>query len=188
MALPILCLFVCLIAACSKKAAPANAADDPNRPAVVKEPAPILYSDTAKRTAAAMDSRKAQSMIFPEYAFISMAMVRGDRSVLAGEYLPDAQLILPDTTVRGAVNITGYLIALSRAKSLSGFQRITMSTTVVDSVAADTGRYQIVTKRQGADEVFDTGSYRSEWRLLSDGSWKLVSDRLSSKGKAFKKK
>jgi hypothetical protein len=178
MALPILCLFVLVIAACDKKASPAIAADDPNRPAVINEPAPVLVADTLKPPQPKLDPKKIQIQISPEYALMSLAMTGGDGRMVSSQFEPDATLSLPDTTVKGSVAIARFFVNFSRSRNLNYLERTSNIFSLVDSIASDSGRYVSVSKRPGADSIVDRGSFATTWRLHPDNSWKVVADHL----------
>jgi hypothetical protein len=144
MALPILCLFVLAIAACDKKAS-AVAADpnDPNSPAVVKEPAPILVGDTLKPKVPLVDTARFRQTVRNEYAIMAMMMISHDGRSLVTEFEPNATIAYPDSTVQSSVRIAKYLIDFAASKSVMDFQRASEKFQLTDSAATDSGRYRI---------------------------------------------
>lgn len=190
MALPILCLVAAVVAACDKKTANPGvvANDDPNRPAVIGEPGPVLVNDTLKPPKPTIDPRKIQIQISPEYALMSLAMTGGDGRMVASQFEPGATLSLPDTTIRGSLAIAKFLIDLSRAKNLNYLERSSYSFSATDTIASDSGKYISVSKRPGADSIVDRGAFATTWRLHPDHSWKVVADHLYPQAKSGKKK
>lgn len=188
MALPILCLFVVASAACEKQSSPAVATDDPNRPAVIQEPAPVLVADTLKPLQPKLDSKKIQIQISPEYAIMSMAMTGGDGRMVASQFEPTATLSLPDTTIKGSISIAKFLIDFSHLRNLNYLERTSNVFSLTDSIASDSGKYIGVSKRPGADSIVDRGSFATTWRLHPDHSWKVVADHLYPLVSAKKKK
>jgi hypothetical protein len=178
MALPILCLFVLAIAACDKKVSSSVASDDPNRPAVIKEPAPVLVADTLQPPKPTIDPKKMQIQISPEYALMSLAMTGGDGRMVSSQFEPNATLSLPDTTIKGSVAIARFLINFSHARNLNYLERTSNVFSLADSIASDSGKYIGVSKRPGADSIVDRGSFATTWRLHPDHSWKVVADHL----------
>jgi hypothetical protein len=180
MALPILCLFVLAIAACDKKAS-AVAADpnDPNSPAVVKEPAPILVGDTLKPKVPLVDTARFRQTVRNEYAIMAMMMISHDGRSLVTEFEPNATIAYPDSTVQSSVRIAKYLIDFAASKSVMDFQRASEKFQLTDSAATDSGRYRIVSKRPGADSIITTGTYAATWRRHADGSFTVLADRLT---------
>ena len=187
MALPILCLFVLAIAACDKKVSPAVTTDDPNRPAVINEPAPVLVADTLKPPQPTLDPRKMQIQISPEYALMSLAMTGGDGRMVSSQFEPNATLSLPDTTIKGSVAIARFLVDFSHTRNLNYLERTSNVFSLADSIASDSGKYISVSKRPGADSIVDRGSFATTWRLHPDHSWKVVADHLYPQGKPKKK-
>ena len=179
MALPILCLFVLAIAACDKKVSPAVAdQNDPNRPAVIQAPAPVLVADTLKPPKPKLDPKQIQVQISPEYALMSLAMTGGDGRMVSSQFEPDATLTLPDTTIKGSVAIARFFVNFSRSRNLNYLERTSNVFSLVDLIASDSGKYISVTKRPGADSIVDRGSFATTWRLHPDHSWKVVADHL----------
>ena len=187
MALPILSLFVFAIAACDKKVSPAVTTDDPNRPAVINEPAPVLVADTLKPPQPTLDPRKMQIQISPEYALMSLAMTGGDGRMVSSQFEPNATLSLPDTTIKGSVAIARFLVDFSHTRNLNYLERTSNVFSLADSIASDSGKYISVSKRPGADSIVDRGSFATTWRLHPDHSWKVVADHLYPQGKPKKK-
>jgi hypothetical protein len=187
MALPILSLFMLSVAACEKKTAVADA-NDPNRPAVIPAPAPILAADTLKPPQPKLDPKKIQVQISPEYALMSMAMTGGDGRMVATQFESNATLSLPDTTIKGSIAIAKFLVDFSHTRNLNYLERTSNVFSLADSIASDSGKYISVSKRPGADSIVDRGSFATTWRLHPDHSWKVVADHLYPQATSKKKK
>lgn len=187
MVLPILCFS---LAACDRKAEPAKAAD-PNAPAVVKLPLPILYPDTAKPDT--MESHiertnAAQSELLTNYAVLGTAVVLGDRRMIAMQYAPDAVLVTSESTYSGPVAIANALAALASSRSLRAFSRRSLDVRIIDSSVVDSGTYKLISKRRGADSILETGSYVAKWRIRPPPLvWMIKGEELRPAGQRRKK-
>jgi hypothetical protein len=180
MALPILC---CLAGACSgNKADPRAAAKDPNVAAVVRGPAVVLPSDTMKPDTTrppVVAITDAQRSIATNFAILGAAIAFGDRRMIAANYDANADVITPDTTYKGSVAIANGFANLGPAKSLRDFRRRSLVTKIVDSTVVDSGAYVILSKRSGADSLFERGRYATVWRIHAPPmNWLIVHDRL----------
>ncbi len=176
MALPILCL---AITACGKpdsKAADPKAVD-PNAPAVVKAPPIVLPSDTAKKpdpTAVTMENAKVT--MARDFGVLAAAISFGDKQMIAAQYAPDATLVTPNGSFQGKEAIVAQFAGM---KGLKVFQRLSRKTSIVDSTVLDSGVYEIVLKRAGADSLYEQGVYASVWRVHPEPmEWVMSSDHL----------
>ena len=183
-ALPVLCLG---LAACGNTPAPAKKSDA-DAPAVVLLPPPILPSDTAKPDTMGEHVQKLASVrahLVGDYATLGAAIAFGDRRIIATFYAPDAILITPDSTRIGIPDITATLAALGRSRSVQRFDRTPVELRIVDSTVVDSGRYVSVSKRAGADSVFERGAYVSTWRMhQAPLNWVMKRDELRPGAKA----
>jgi hypothetical protein len=164
LALPMLCV---LVAACGRKAQPAKASD-PNAPAVVKLPLPVLASDTAKPDTMQSHLEKtnaALAELLTNYSVLGTAVVLGDRRMIGMQYAPDAVLVTPDSTYRGLVAVANALAELSSSRSLRAFRRRSLALKIVDSTVIDSGSYTLISKRPGADSLLERGVYIANWRM-----------------------
>jgi len=177
-ALPLLCAG---ITACAKPDARAGASD-PNAPAVVRLPPPVLPSDTARpdtMRARTERVRSAQLTLASNYAVLGAAIVFGDPRMVAAEYAPDAELVTPDSTYRGIVAIANSLTALGRTNSLREFIRTSVVLRFADSTVIDSGTYVALSKRTGADSIVQRGRYATTWRVHPPPmQWAITRDRL----------
>ena len=133
MALPMLCYCA---AACGPKPEAAKALD-PNAPAVVRLPPPVLPSDTAKPDTVPYYReriRLARLELSPSYAVLGAAIVFGDRRMVASHYAPDAVLVTPESTYTGSAAIANALVALGPPNSLVEFIRTSLDLKIVDRV------------------------------------------------------
>lgn len=176
MALPILCL---TIAACGKPDAKAAdpKATDPNAPAVVKAPPVILPSDTAKKPDPnAVSMEYAKVTMARDFAVLAAAISFGDKQMIAAQYAPDATLITPIGSFQGKEAIVAQFAGM---RGLKNFQRLSRKTSIVDSTVVDSGVYEIVLKRPGADSLAEQGTYASVWRVHPEPmEWVMTSDHL----------
>ena len=182
----ILCL--CAVA-CGRKTEAAKASD-PNAPAVVRLPPPVIFSDTAKPDTMLRYREKvgaANSTLAQEYAVLGAAIVFSDRRMIASMYAPDAELVTPDSTYRGFVAVANRLASLGRTQSLREFNRRSRGLGIIDSVVTDSGTYVAITKRPGADSIVERGSYRTSWRIHAPPlHWVMTRDELHPSGKRGK--
>jgi hypothetical protein len=112
-------------------------------------------------------------------AILGAAIVAGDRRMIGSMYSTDAELVTPESTLRGVVAIANALGSLGRAKSLVAFRRSSRVTRVVGSTVLDSGLYVALTKRPGADSVLERGRYSTWWRVQSGAQdWVITKDHL----------
>lgn len=179
----VLSILCCSITACSRNTDEQRKID-PNLPAVVNLPAPILPSDTAKQPVvlpdwAQDDALRAHAM--KNFALLEATLVFGDLSTARSNYHPQAELTLADSTVRGAQNIAVALVDFAKTRSMSEFKRTTAAIHAnwADSTAIDSGKYQILTKRAGGSALVETGRFVTVWRLHAPPTeWSIVRDEL----------
>jgi hypothetical protein len=176
-ALPILCL---AFAACSKQDVRAKAATDPNAPAVVKLPPPILPSDTAKKPVIPVVTAQDAAMALSQrYALLGAGFAFADPQLVREAYAPAAQLTTPNGTFTGQTSIVKELSSLGTSGSVKDFQRTSRVMKVVDSTVVDSGTFTIVRRRPGADSVVEHGFYSSEWRIHPPPAlWTMTRDHL----------
>jgi hypothetical protein len=176
MALPILCL---AMIACGKPDARANAAD-PNTPAVVKVPPPILPGDTARKEVEAVVSiDAARTKLSSNYSLLGAGLVYVDRKLLARAYSPTAEFTTPNGKFTGQAAIVKEYESFGLDGSVKEFQRQPAVTKVVDSTVVDSGRYTVVRKRTGAIPSVEQGAYASIWRIHPPPmEWLMTQDRL----------
>jgi hypothetical protein len=176
------------VVACSTRDSASHAsADDPNRPAVIRLPPPILPSDTAKPDTTEQTQARiafARNVLIQGYAVISASLAFRDPALLREVYSPDAVLQTPDSTYRGLAAVSAGLAALARGASITELRRspdrILMGP---DSTVLDSGTYVIVSKREGGPEREQRGRYGATWRMLAPPmAWALKSDRLHKAG------
>lgn len=180
MALSILCIFV---SACSGSRADSRApAKDPGAPAVVQVPAVVLPSDTIKKDSTP-DARSAleaaKRSIAGDFAVLGAAIAFGDRRMIATTYAPDAEVITPEKTYTGSMAIASGLGRLGPSNSLAEFRRRSLAMRIVDSTVVDSGVYIVLTKRVGADSVFERGRYATTWRIHAPPlNWLITRDHF----------
>jgi hypothetical protein len=157
---------------------------DPNRPAVVKLPPPILPSDTAHPDTMGtyrerMDQLKQR--LLPWYALVGATAVYGDRRTILQFYSTDATLRLGNTTFTGAVEIANGLVELAKRNSVKEFERMSRVVNATDSVAVDSGSYTILSRRQGGMASDQRGTYVSTWKRRPGGDpdWVIRHDVLT---------
>ncbi|MBI1810270.1 MAG: hypothetical protein HYR75_10265 [Gemmatimonadetes bacterium] len=189
-ALSILC---CTVAACSKPDPDAQRKVDPNLPAVVKLAPPVLPSDTAKKPVempawAGDDSLRVHTM--RNFAILGAMMAFKDERSTMLSYDPHAELVLQDSTVRGAKDIAATLVAFAKQRSMGEFVRTTRAMHVdwKDSTALDSGTYTIETQRDGGQVVKEGGHFVTRWRLHPPPTeWAILRDELKPDRGARKK-
>jgi hypothetical protein len=176
MALPILCL---AITACGKPDARAKAAD-PNTPAVVRVPPPILASDTARKEVEPVVTTDAARMTLSRnYALLGAGLSFIDPKLLAAAYAPAAELTTPNGKFTGQAAILKEYQSFGMDGSVMAFQRQSAVLKVVDSTVADSGTYTVVRKRDRADSTVERGAYASVWRIQSQAmEWVMTKDHL----------
>jgi len=176
MALPILCL---AITACGKPDARAKAAD-PNTPAVVRVPPPILASDTARKEAEPVVSTDAaRSMLSRNYALLGAGLSLIDPKLLAAAYAPAAELTTPNGKFTGQAAILKEYQSFGMDGSVKEFSRQSAKLKIVDSTVADSGTYTVVRKRDRADSTVEHGAYASVWRIHPPPmEWVMTQDHL----------
>lgn len=176
-------------AAFGSKAAPAK---DPHAPAT--EPAVVAVPTTLpvdtmqaalgtkpKPTVVPTDGTARQVAASQVYSLAAATMVFKDSKMLGQLYMPDATLMLPDSTARGLVAVVRAWSAFATTQSLSDFQRVSQGTRVVDdSTVADSGTYVMTFKRTPKDSVIQRGRYATTFRVRPGASgWLLLSERIT---------
>ena len=176
MALPILCL---AITACGKPDARAKAAD-PNTPAVVRVPPPILPGDTAKKEAVpVVTDDAARMMVSRDYALAGAGLAIMDPNLISGAYSPDAELTTPNGKFIGTLAILKEFKSFGMDGWVKEFSRQSAKLKIVDSTVADSGTYTVVRKRDRADSTVEHGAYASVWRIQSPPmEWVMTQDHL----------
>lgn len=176
MALPILCL---AISACGKPDTRAAAAD-PNAPAVIKAPPPIIPSDTIKPVVPpVVPEDVARLTVTRNYSFVGAGMVNHDFRLLAAFYSPDAEFTTPRGRVRGKSAIVQEYRNLAMDGSVQDFQRLSNVLKLVDSTVVDSGQYIVVRKKSRSETAQETGAYASVWRIHPPPmDWVMFRDRL----------
>ena len=176
MALPILCL---AIIACGKPDARAKAAD-PNTPAVVRVPPPILASDTARKEVEPVVTTDAARMTLSRnYALLGAGLSFIDPKLLAAAYAPAAELTTPNGKFTGQAAILKEYQSFGMDGSVKEFSRQSAKLKIVDSTVADSGTYTVVRKRDRADSTVEHGAYASVWRIQSPPmEWVMTQDHL----------
>ncbi len=185
MALPILCL---VITACSKPDARANAAD-PNAPAVIKAPPPILASDTAKKEVPPLiEDGELRTQLSKLYALAGAGLSFVDPKLISAAYAPTAQLTTPNGTFTGTQAILKEYQSFGMDGSVKDFQRQSAKRTIVDSTVVDSGAYLVVRQRAKAAAITEQGAYAAEWRIHAPPmEWVMTKDHLyPAKKKATK--
>jgi hypothetical protein len=176
MALPILCL---AFSACNKPDARAVAAD-PNSPAVVKLPPPVLPGDTVRKVVQpVVTTETARMTLSRNYALLTAGLVFADEKLLAGSYAPNAELITPNGRFTGTGAILKEFHGFGMDGSVKEFQRRSAALKIVDSTVVDSGSYTVVRKRLGADSTVERGVYASVWRIHpAPMDWVMTRDHL----------
>ncbi len=174
MALPILCL---ALSACGQSDAKAKA--DPNAPAVIKAPAPIVASDTAKIVVPpVVEMRVAQTTVSSAYALLGAGLVLKDPKLVRAAYAPAAELTTPNGTFTGPAAILKEFQSFTSDGSLKDFARQSSVMKVIDSTVADSGVYQ-VTRAKGSVSTSLQGPYASLWRIHpAPMQWVMLKDHL----------
>lgn len=169
----------------------AQRAANPNIPAVIQVPPPVLPSDTHHVVPAPAPStpKEMLQVLGSNYAILGLAIVSGDRRMIGATYAPDAELTTPDTTLHGAVAIAQSMGQMGPRNSLREFRRTPRATNVQDSTVTDSGAYVILSKRAGADSLVERGTYATVWRARAGGkNWVILTDHISHMSGTRKKK
>lgn len=169
------------ITACGKPDARANAAD-PNTPAVVKVPPPVLPGDTARKaieTKTVVSWEEARVTVSRDYAMLGAAVVFRDPKLLLSSYAPTAVLTTPNGTFSGQDAIVKEYGSFGMDGSVKAFNRQSQVLKVVDSTVLDSGVYTFVRKRDRADSTVTRGAYATVWRIVPPPKdWVITKDRL----------
>jgi ketosteroid isomerase-like protein len=184
MALPILCL---AITACGKPGAPAKN-NDPNTPAVVKAPRPLVATDTIKPPVPpVIEPDAARTIVLRDYALVGAGLAFRDAKLLTLFYAPDAVLTTPNGTARGKGAILREYQSFGMDGSVSEFQRQSIVLQVApDSTVLDSGTY-IAKRKGGRGATTETGPYASVWRIHPPPmDWVMTKDHLYSPTKKTK--
>ena len=181
MALPILCL---AITACSKPDARANAAD-PNTPAVVKVPPPILPGDTARKVVEpAVTDDAARMMVSRNYALAGAGLAMIDPNLISAAYSSDAELTTPNGKFTGTQAILKEFKSFGMDGSVKLFNRQSAQLKIVDSTVVDSGTYTVVRKTARADSTVEHGAYAAVWRIHAPPmDWVMTKDHLYAAAK-----
>jgi hypothetical protein len=176
MALPILCL---AMTACGKPDGRSSSAD-PNTPAVVKVPPPILPGDTVTKVVEPVVSTDAARMTLSRnYALLGAGFAFVDPKLLAGAYSPTAELTTPNGKFIGQTAILKEYQSFGMDGSVKEFNRQSAALKIVDSTVVDSGTYTVVRKRSRADSAVEHGAYASVWRIHPPPmDWVMTQDRL----------
>ena len=141
--------------------------------------------DSAAKAAAASrplipaDEFSRQSEVSTGYALVSAMMMNNDARSITGLYAPNAILVLPDSTVRGAPSIAEHWVKLAQNKSMEAFERSSLVMSILDdSTLADSGSYLMTLKRSPKDSVVERGNYQARWRARATGSWVMLEDHI----------
>jgi hypothetical protein len=142
--------------------------------------------DTAAKTAAPAqplipeDPVERRTTVGTGYALVTAMMVNNDARSIVALYVPDATLILPDTTVHNAPAIATRWVNLAQGKSMADFQRSSLAMSILDdSTLADSGSYVMVSRRSPTDSVMAPGVYRTRWRARPGiGNWVILEDQI----------
>lgn len=169
------------ITACSKPDPRASAAD-PNTPAVVRVPPPVLPSDTArkpKETTTVVSWDEARATVSRNYAILGAALTFADPKLLVSSYAPTAVLTTPNGTFTGHEAIVKEYRGFGMDGSVKAFNRQSQVLKVVDSTVADSGIYTFVRTRKGADSTVTRGTYATVWQIVPPPKdWVITKDRL----------
>jgi hypothetical protein len=188
MALTILCLAV---TACAKPDARANASNaaDPNTPAVVTAPPPVLPSDTIRKVIPPVVTADAARMTLSrDYAVLGAAFAFGDQKMIVSSYAPTAELTTPNGTFTGQTAIVKEYKSFGMDGSVKEFSRRSARLNVVDSTVVDSGTFTVVRARTRADSTVESGAYASVWRIHAPpDDWVMTKDHLYPAKKNKKK-
>jgi hypothetical protein len=176
MALPILCL---VIAACGKPDARAAAAD-PNAPAIVRAPQPILPGDTVKKVVEpVVDADDARMMVSRDYALAGAGLSMLDPKLIVSAYAPTAELTTPNGTFTGTQAIVKEFQSFGMDGSVKDFNRQSSKLKVVDSTVVDSGTYYVTRKKGTHEPVIEKGAYAAVWRIHpAPMDWVMTKDHL----------
>jgi hypothetical protein len=174
--------------ACGKPDARANAAD-PNAPAVVKAPPPILPADTAKKPPPPplIPDDEVRTKLGSLYALAGAGLSFVDPKLIVAAYAPTARLTTPNGTFTGTQAILKEYQSFGMDGSVKDFQRQSAKATIVDSTVVDSGVYA-VTRQRGGAKTMEMGAYAAEWRIQpAPLDWVMTKDHLyPAKKKATK--
>jgi hypothetical protein len=169
------------IIACGKPDARANAAD-PNTPAVVRVPPPVLPSDTARKpveTKTVVSWEEARTTVSRDYAMLGAALAFSDPKLLLSSYSPTAVLTTPNGTFTGSDAILKEYRGFGMDGSVKAFNRQSQVLKVVDSTVVDSGVYTFVRKRDRGDSTVTRGTYATVWQIVPPPKdWVMTKDRL----------
>ena len=126
------------------------------------------------------DPVERQTTVGTGYALVTAMMVNNDARSIIGLYVPDATLILPDTTVHNAPAIATRWVNLAQGKAMADFQRSSVAMSVLDdSTLADSGSYLMILRRSPKDSVLERGLYTAKWRARPGvGTWVILEDHI----------
>jgi ketosteroid isomerase-like protein len=175
-ALPILCL---AMSACGNPdARPKN--NDPNAPAVVKAPLPLVATDTQHPPVPpVVEPSDARATVLKNYALVGAGLALRDAKLLAAFYAPDAVLTTPNGTAKGKDAILREYRSFAMDGSVAEFQRQSIVLQVTpDSMVLDSGAY-IAKRKGGRGTTTETGAYASVWRIHPPPmDWVMSKDHL----------
>ncbi len=135
-------------------------AADPNTPAVVRVPPPILASDTARKEVEPVVTTDAARMTLSRnYALLGAGLSFIDPKLLAAAYAPAAELTTPNGKFTGQAAILKEYQSFGMDGSVMELQRQSAVLKVVDSTVADSDTYTVVRKRDRADSTVESGVY-----------------------------
>jgi hypothetical protein len=184
----ILPIAIIVCGACGKPDARANAAD-PNAPAVVKAPPPLLPADTAKKPPPPplIPDDEVRTKLSTLYALAGAGLSFVDPRLITAAYAPEAQLTTPNGTFTGTQAILKEYRSFAMDGSVKDFQRQSARAKIVDSTVVDTGAYA-VTRQHGGATTTEVGAYAAEWRIHAPPmEWVMTKDHLyPAKKKASK--
>ncbi len=167
------------IIACGKPDARANAAD-PNAPAVVKAPPPILPADTAKKPPPPplIPDDEVRTKLGTLYALAGAGLSFVDPKLIRAAYAPDAQLTTPNGTFTGVQAILKEYQSFGMDGSVKDFQRQSAKAKIIDSTVVDSGLYR-VTRQRGGAKTTEVGAYAANWRIHpAPMDWVMTKDHL----------
>ena len=175
MALPILCI---AIAACGSDARPGAA--DPNAPAVVKAPPPVLPGDTVRKQAKpATTDDNVRITLVRNYAVLGAAFAMRDPKPITWTYAPAAELITPNGTFKGQNAILKEFGSFGMDGSVKEFSRKSLVTKVVDNTVVDSGTFTVVRKARSGSSTTEHGAYASAWLIRpAPSDWIMTRDHL----------